>query len=103
MRKFLLMSKVTLFCLLCSFSLKSFSQALAASYAMKTKDRSQVESQAKSLKEALRDLELKHKIVFSYESKLIEDKFVDLKNANASSVEGELESLLQPLNLLGKK
>lgn len=41
MRKFLLMSKVTLFCLLCSFSLESFSQALAANYAPTPKDKSQ--------------------------------------------------------------
>src|SRR5687768_17707503 len=41
MRKFLLMSKVTLFCLLCSYSLESFSQALAANYPQVSKDKSQ--------------------------------------------------------------
>ncbi|HYG37999.1 MAG TPA: TonB-dependent receptor [Cytophagales bacterium] len=63
------------------------------------------ETDIRPLKDALTNLEKEYKVVFNYNSKIIEGKLVNIKNVSAAekTLKGKLQSLLEPLDLTYEK
>jgi len=104
MKKCKLISKSVLVLMLAGWiHFPTQAQVFASSHGNLTDPASHTAQQHRLLKQILNELEKKHKIRFTYDSKTVEDKLVQTSSQQFADFEEELAALLKPLKLTFKK